>query len=98
MTRRRLANEPDFAHPARFLFEEIRVHFPLAEQLWVRRTVEVHIAVAQQLIAQIPRTERPCPSFTRSGTPCQREPAPGSDYCPSHRHLEQLDEREQAVF
>ena len=28
---------------------------------------------------------------TRKGTPCQREPLPGRDYCPSHKHLEELE-------
>ena len=29
---------------------------------------------------------------TRKGTPCQREPLPGRDYCPSHKHLEEAFE------
>src|SRR5215210_7506191 len=66
VTTRRLASEPDFARPARFLFEEIRADFPLTEQPWVRRTVEVHIASARQLIERMPSAERPCPAFTRS--------------------------------
>jgi len=97
MTTVRLANEPDFADPERFLFDAIRADFPLAEQLCVRRTVEVHIAFARQVIERMPSAERPCPAFTRSGTPCQRPPAPGSDYCPSHRHLDKLDDVEQIV-
>jgi hypothetical protein len=25
--------------------------------------------------------------MTRKGKPCQRQPLPASDYCPSHQHL-----------
>ena len=32
---------------------------------------------------------RECRAHTRKGTPCQREPLPGRDYCPSHKHLEE---------
>jgi hypothetical protein len=32
---------------------------------------------------------RNCLASTRKGTPCQREPLPGRDYCPSHKHLEE---------
>lgn len=31
---------------------------------------------------------RQCHAHTRKGTPCQREPLPCRDYCPSHKHLE----------
>ena len=36
--------------------------------------------------------ERNCLASTRKGTPCQREPLPGMDYCPSHKHLEETFE------
>ena len=36
--------------------------------------------------------ERHCLASTRKGTPCQREPLPGRDYCPSHKHLEETFE------
>ena len=32
---------------------------------------------------------RQCRAHTRKGTPCQREPLPARDYCPSHNHLEE---------
>ena len=32
---------------------------------------------------------RQCRAHTRKGTPCQRDPLPGRDYCPSHKHLEE---------
>jgi hypothetical protein len=36
--------------------------------------------------------QRSCLASTRKGTPCQREPLPGRDYCPSHKHLEETFE------
>ena len=36
--------------------------------------------------------QRDCLASTRSGAPCQREPLPGRDYCPSDKHLEETIE------
>ena len=41
---------------------------------------------------------RQCRAHTRKGTPCQREPLPGRDYCPSHKHLEETFEAAEVVF
>ena len=30
--------------------------------------------------------------MTRKGKPCQRQPLPASEYCPSHQHLEETFE------
>jgi len=43
--------------------------------------------VPPEELAQL--VERECKAHTRRGTPCQREPLPGRDYCPSHKHLEE---------
>lgn len=97
-----------FARPARSLFNEIRIHFAMSDQLLVWRTVERNIDLALQLLEQLPEGigldgPRECQAHTRKGTPCQREPLPGRDYCPSHKHLEdtfeaaelpELDDRE----
>jgi len=87
-TIRRLEREPDFARPDRFLFEEIRDLFGLPEQSTVRKLIDMHMSLALQLREQMPPEQRECAAFTRQGTPCRREPRPGSRYCPSHRHLE----------
>ena len=92
-TMHRLVSEPDFARPERFLFEEIRCNYPLDEQLWIRRTIECNIDLARQLLARLPAPKRECAAFTRNGTPCRRAPVDGREYCPSHRHLEVLEER-----
>jgi len=94
-TVRRLAcDRRYFARPTQTLFTEIREHFPLAEQVYVYRVVERNIELCQEFLEQLPDdvnldgTPRECAASTRKGTPCQREPLPGRDYCPSHKHLE----------
>ena len=90
-TMRRLITEPDFARPADFLFEELRFYFPLDEQRWVRMTVDRHIELAKPFVDRLPRPTRECNAFSRGGAPCRREARPGSEFCPSHRHLELMD-------
>lgn len=95
-TIRRLAYDRRyFARPARTLFNEIRVHFAINDQLRVRRVVERNIRLAIEFLDRLPEgigldgRPRECHAHTRKGTPCQREPLPGRDYCPSHKHLEE---------
>lgn len=89
----RIIGEPNFARPASFLFEEIRSQFPLAEQLWVRQTVDRHLELARQLVERFPAPRRECNAFTRAGVPCRRETIADGEYCPSHRHLELVEDR-----
>jgi hypothetical protein len=95
-TIRRLAcDRRYFARPARSLFNEVRVHFPLSEQLYVYRVIERNISLAIDFLEKLPPdvaldgVPRECRASTRKGKPCQREPLPGRDYCPSHKHLEE---------
>ncbi len=95
-TMRRLAYDHRyFARPTRHLFAEVRTHFPMHEQLHVYKVIESHIALALEHLEQMPDTlgldgqPRQCRASTRKGTPCQRDPLPGRDYCPSHKHLEE---------
>ena len=91
LTMRRIVDEPDFARPARFLFEELRPCFPLPDQLWVRSLVDRHVAMAREIVSRMPAARLECGAFTRSGDPCRREPVDGSEFCPSPRHLEKMD-------
>jgi len=98
-TIRRLASDRRyFARPTQTLFTEVRDHFPLAEQVLVYRVIERNVELAQEFLEQLPAdvnldgTPRECAATTRKGTPCQREPLPGRDYCPSHKHLEEVFE------
>jgi hypothetical protein len=84
-----------FARPARFLFREVRRHFALEDQLWVYRSIDKQMSLALAYVSALPATTnafgetRECRACTRRGAPCQREPLPGRDYCPSHKHLEE---------
>lgn len=86
-----------FAHPERFLFEQIRSSFALSDQLQVYSIVKRYTEFADDYLARLPRHltpfggQRRCLATTRRSTPCQREPLPGNDYCPSHRHLEERE-------
>jgi hypothetical protein len=92
---RRLAYDRDyFARPARSLFNDVRSHFAMGDQLRVRVVIERHIRLAIGFLESLPDDVllggqvRACKAHTRQGTPCQRDPLPGRDYCPSHKHLE----------
>ncbi|HEY7152272.1 MAG TPA: hypothetical protein VH391_11385 [Solirubrobacterales bacterium] len=83
-----------FARPARSLFNDIRPYFSIRDQLLVWTVVEKNISLAIEFLSRLPDNVgldgRPpqCNAHTRKGTPCQRTPLPGRDYCPSHKHLE----------
>jgi hypothetical protein len=89
-----------FARPTATLFRDIRIHFPLREHLRVYRVIDCNVRLARAFLAQLPPNTgafgevRQCRASTRRGTPCQREPLPGRDYCPSHKHLEEFYEAE----
>jgi hypothetical protein len=84
-----------FARPARTLFNDVRMLFPLSKQLVAYSVIERHMRLAADYVDQQARgghslTGEPliCHATTRRGTACQREPLPGSRYCPSHKHLD----------
>ena len=84
-----------FARPARALFNDVRMHFAFKDQLRVWTVIDRNIALALNFLDNKPEElvldgiERQCRAHTRKGTPCQREPLPARDYCPSHKHLEE---------
>jgi hypothetical protein len=96
-TMRRLAYDRRyFARPTRTLFSDVRFYFPFAEQERVYRVIERNVNLALEHLARLPEgtvgldgTPNECRAHTRKGTPCQRTPLPGRDYCPSHKHLEE---------
>lgn len=91
----RLANDRHyFARPARTLFNDIRVYFPMSAQQRVHRVIERYLACADEYLAQQPQAgydingnPLQCRATTRKGTPCQRVPLAHNGYCPSHQHL-----------
>jgi hypothetical protein len=84
-----------FARPARSLFTEVRTHFAISDQIYVYKVIEGNIKLAIEYLERMPGElgldglPRQCRASTRKGTPCQREPLPARDYCPSHKHLEE---------
>jgi hypothetical protein len=92
----RLANDRHyFARPARTLFNDVRTLFPLNKQTVVYAVIERHMRLAADYVDLCAHegeslTGAPliCHATTRRGTACQREPLPGSRYCPSHKHLD----------
>ena len=71
------------------------MHFAFNDQLRVWMVIERNINLALEFLDNKPEElvmdgiERQCRAHTRKGTPCQREPLPARDYCPSHKHLEE---------
>ena len=77
-----------FARPAAALFDDVRALFPVSRQLMVYGIIEVHLDAAERGSADLLR----CRATNRKGKACQRVPVTGSDYCPSHRYIEKLQQ------
>ena len=98
-TMERLATDRQyFARPARTLFNDIRMHFPMRAQERVWIVVQRYLDAAEVFVAAQPRcgvdaNGEPlrCRATTRRGTPCQRDPLPHNGYCPSHQHLAETE-------
>jgi hypothetical protein len=90
-----------FANPARTLFSDIRMYFPMQAQAHVHRVVFKYIGLAQLYLEENPRAahaaisdEPPqCRAMTRKGAACQRTPLAHNGYCPSHQHLADTEDR-----
>ena len=88
-----------FARPARTLFNDIRVYFPVCAQHRVWTVVERYLEFADEYFKRQPLhgfdingNPLECRATTRKGTPCQRMPLPHNGYCPSHQHLAETEE------
>ena len=85
-----------FTSPAKTLFSDIRSYFPLNRQVRVYNVIETNMRLALEYMAKKPHdgigfdgNPLRCRATTRKGKPCQRQPLPASQYCPSHQHLEE---------
>ncbi len=85
-----------FARPARTLFRDVRCLFPMNRQLKAYEVIDRHMSLACEFVDRAARAgvtldgmPLSCNATTRRGTACQRVPLPGSDYCPSHKHLDE---------
>jgi hypothetical protein len=91
-----------FAHPARSLFCDIRMYFPISSQQLVHQVVFRYVGLAQRFLVENPVaaytsvSDAPpqCRATTRKGDACQRTPLPRNGYCPSHQHLADTEHRE----
>jgi len=88
-----------FARPARTLFCDIRMYFPMASQRRVFAVVDRYLKFADEFLRNQPQNgfdvygnPLQCRASTRKGTPCQRIPLPRNGYCPSHQHLAETEE------
>lgn len=86
-----------FARPVRTLFNDIRCLFPMGSQLRVYNVIERQVTLAVEYVDSQARegvtfdgSPLCCHATTRKGTSCQRVPLPGSKYCPSHKHLDEI--------
>ncbi|MHB1810591.1 MAG: hypothetical protein ACYCU0_15035 [Solirubrobacteraceae bacterium] len=94
-----------FSKPARTLFADIRIYFPMSAQERVYEVVYHYIGLAEQYLAANPVAAyvavsgKPlqCRATTRKGEACQRVPLPQNGYCPSHQHLADTENRELAA-
>jgi len=102
---RRLASDRRyFARPARSIFNDVRVYFPINEQRRVYRVIERNVGLALEHLDRLPGHglgldggPARCQATTRKGRSCQREPLPNRSYCPSHKHLEELDQLDELL-
>lgn len=94
-----------FARPARTLFSDIRIYFPVCAQQRVWTVVRRYMALADEYFQRQPLhgydingNPLECRATTRKGTPCQRMPLPHNGYCPSHQHLVETEQVEVEVM
>jgi hypothetical protein len=83
------------------LFAQARPFFPPSHQLELVSRIENAVAQVHERLVEHSggRTGglMRCAATTRRHTPCMREPIPGLRYCPSHRHLDEVDMSAHAV-
>ena len=91
-----------FARPARTLFNDVRMYFPMTSQQRVYRVIACYMAFAEEFLTRQPRqgydlhgNPLQCRATTRKGTPCQRVPLAHNGYCPSHQHLAETEDGEE---
>jgi hypothetical protein len=93
-----------FAKPARTLFREIRIYFPMTAQRKACEVVRRYVDAAEDYFSQLPMhgydvhgNPLQCRATTRKGTACQRMPLPHNGYCPSHQHLAETEQVEAGI-
>ena len=104
-TMERLATDRHyFARPARTLFNDIRIYFPMCAQAHVCSVVTRYIA-ARRGVLDASRTTATTSAATRCSAARRRArarrasamPLPHNGYCPSHQHLAETEESARPV-
>ncbi len=87
-----------FAKPARTLFNDVRIYFPMRAQARVWHVITTYVDAVDEWLERQPRqgydaNGQPlqCRATTRRGTACQRDPLAHNGYCPSHQHLAETE-------
>ena len=95
----RLSDNPASAPVvSRWLCREIRWAYAREDQLRLCEAISVSLNLAAGVITQAKLAQPPaCSAFTRHGDQCQRRAKSGSEYCPTHRHLDPEFEAEPAL-
>ena len=95
----RLSDNPASAPVvSRWLCREIRWAYAREDQLRLCQAISVSLSLAADVITRAKLVQPPaCSAFTRHGEQCQRRARSGSEYCPTHRHLDPEFGREPAV-
>src|SRR5919107_626325 len=90
-----------FARPARTLFNDVRLYFPMRTQARVWCVIQRYLACAEDWLSRQPAAgfdaagnPLQCRATTRRGTPCARMPLPHNGHCPSHQHLAETEQVE----
>jgi hypothetical protein len=71
-----------FAHPARTLFKDIRIYFPMTAQLRVLRVIQRYLGLADEFLRRLPQN-----GFDAYGNPLQCRASTHKGYCRSNQHV-----------
>jgi hypothetical protein len=95
----RLSDNPASAPVvSRWLCREIRWVYAREDQLSLCQAISISLNLAADVVTEAKLAQPPaCAAFTRHGEQCQRRARSGSEYCPTHRHLDPEFEIEPAV-
>jgi hypothetical protein len=85
---RRIATEPHFKDPQRYLFQAVRTRFLFKDQRRVRQVIDRHVSEFKRLVIEDPEAVGVtfgCGAYSSRGKPCRRRPIPGLGFCPAHQ-------------
>ncbi|HEY8466767.1 MAG TPA: hypothetical protein VIL04_08180 [Solirubrobacterales bacterium] len=84
----RIATEPHFKDPERFLFQAIRTRFLFQDQRWVRQVIDRRLGEFKRLVLEDPEAigvVLNCAAYSSRGRPCRKQAIPGLGFCEAHQ-------------